>query len=319
MSKSEERTKNIILELNKKQADDFENDDLLTKLIEESRVDNNEMTEIHPVDTFISKVKEHLNCEELSDEDIEEIHNVFTKGESFIEAADAIKKLSNSQEIFSAKRLYINKDIEKQLEDFIFQSMKFDGAHDIDHIRRVVKNAIDLAKEESGDLDVIIPACWLHDCVNVPKTSKDRSLGSKFSADKAVEFLRGINYPEQFLDEIHHAIHAHSFSANIETKTLSAKIVQDADRLDALGALGIARCLMYSASVERPLYNSNDPFAENRELSDEDNAIDHFFTKLQTLPDTMKTNTGKDIALKRWDFMEDYIYELKNEITRKDL
>lgn len=214
------------------------------------------------------------------------------------------------------KMLHINLEIEKKLECFILTQMKFDGAHDIDHIKRVVKNGIDLAQKEDGDLNIIIPACWLHDCVNVPKNSEQRSSGSLLSANRAIEFLKDIKYPDKFLDDIHHAIHAHSFSANIEANSLSAKIVQDADRLDALGALGIARCLMYSANVNRPLYNSEDPFAKERKLSDENNAIDHFFTKLKKLPETMKTASGKDLAFKRWSFMELYIEELKKEITR---
>ena len=123
--------------------------------------------------------------------------------------------------------------------------MDFDSAHDIDHIRRVVKTGKEIALIEKADLNIIVPACWLHDCVNVDKNSDQRTLGSKLSADKAIEFLTSINYPSKYFEEIHHAIHSHSFSANITTKTLSAKIVQDADRIDALGALGISRCLMY--------------------------------------------------------------------------
>lgn len=194
--------------------------------------------------------------------------------------------------------------------------MEFDGAHDLAHIKRVVKNGVDLAKTEDVLLDVVIPACWLHDCVNVPKTLKNRSLGSKLSADKAIEYLKEIGYPEEFHEAIYHAIHAHSFSANVETETLEAKVVQDADRLDALGALGIARCLMYSGSVGTPLYNVEDPFALSREWSDASGAIDHFYTKLQTLPKTMKTDAGIAMANHRWSFMELYLAELRGEVIR---
>jgi uncharacterized protein len=207
------------------------------------------------------------------------------------------------------------KELESQLQNYITNTMEFDVAYDISHIKRVVKTAKEIALKENADLNIVIPACWLHDCVNVDKNSKDRNLGSKFSADKAIEFLTSINYPKEYLEAIHHAIHSHSYSANIETKTLEAKVVQDADRIDALGALGLSRCLMYSASKNRPLYDKNDPFAENRELDDNNSAIDHFYTKLQTLPSTMKTTTGKEIADFRWQYIEDFLSQLKSEIV----
>jgi uncharacterized protein len=206
------------------------------------------------------------------------------------------------------------KKTEKACEIFIKQIMNFDAAHDIDHIKRVVKTGKEIALVESGDLNIVIPACWLHDCVNVDKSTNQRALGSKLSADKAIEFLKSIDYPSEYYEEIHHAIHSHSFSANIETKTLSAKIVQDADRIDALGALGISRCLMYSSMKNVPLYDSSDPFAENRELNDKSSAIDHFYTKLEKLPNTMKTQEGKKIAGKRWEYMVSFINQLKSEI-----
>jgi uncharacterized protein len=201
-----------------------------------------------------------------------------------------------------------------QFENFIKKEMKFDSAHDLSHIKRVVKNGIEIAKKENAELNIVIPACWLHDCVNVEKTSKDRNKGSKLSADRAIEYLKEINYPEDFLDAIYHAIHAHSFSAKVETLTLEAMVVQDADRLDALGALGISRCLMYSASVNRQLYNVEDPFAKNRLLDDSNNAIDHFYTKLATLPATMKTGYGKNIADSRWEYIQGFINQLSKEI-----
>ena len=161
---------------------------------------------------------------------------------------------------------------------------------------------------------VVIPSVWLHDCVNVPKDSKDRNKGSLMAADKAVAFLKTISYPDEYLEDIHHAIHAHSFSANIETKTIEAKIVQDADRMDALGAIGLARCIAYSTIKERPLYDPTDPFAENRELDEGRFAIDHFYTKLLKLPNSMNTEAGKLIARQRADFLQSFLDNLKHEL-----
>jgi len=206
------------------------------------------------------------------------------------------------------------KNWEAKFELFVTNNMKFDTAHDISHIKRVVFNAKEICLKEGGELSIVIPAAWLHDCINVPKTSELRSKGSKLSADKAIEYLKENNYPSKFLGRIHHSIHAHSFSANIQTDTLEARIVQDADRIDALGALGLARCLMYSASKDRPLYDSKDPFASNRELDEEKFAIDHFYTKLLKLPDSTKTEHGKYLANKRCEFLKLFLKTLKEEI-----
>jgi uncharacterized protein len=205
-------------------------------------------------------------------------------------------------------------DWEAIFKIFVSDNMKIDAAHDIEHIKRVVFNAKEICIKEGGNPLIVIPASWLHDCVNVPRSSKLRSQGSKLSADKAIEFLKEISYPKELLADIYHAIHAHSFSANIHTKTLEARIVQDADRIDALGALGLARCLMYSAYKGRPLYDSLDPFASKRELNEERFAIDHFYTKLLKLPNSIKTEHGKILADKRCDFLKIFLETLKEEI-----
>lgn len=197
---------------------------------------------------------------------------------------------------------------------FVMRTMSFDEAHDIEHIERVVKSAKRIGIKEGAEMHVVIPAAWLHDCINVDKESSKRNLGSKYSADAAIDFLKSISYPEEYYADIHHAIHAHSFSANVETETIEAKVVQDADRIDALGAIGLARCISYSAGKNRKLYCAKDPFAESRELNEKEYAIDHFYTKLLTLPKTMKTAYGKELAQERADFLQLFLDNLKKEI-----
>ncbi len=204
-------------------------------------------------------------------------------------------------------------DWQPKFQQFVEQQMAFDPAHDLAHIKRVVTSGIALAKQEQAQLAIVLPACWLHDCVNVPKDSPDRSKGSLFSADRAIEFLTEINYPSEYLDAIHHAIAAHSFSANLETKTLEAKVVQDADRLDALGAIGLSRCVMLGATWGSQLYHPLDPFAKERALDDKNFCIDHFYVKLKGLVNTMKTPSGLQEAEKRWQFMQQYLDQLAHE------
>jgi len=192
--------------------------------------------------------------------------------------------------------------------------LRADAAHDLAHLSRVVATAERLSAEEGANPDVVMPAAWLHDCVHVPVTSPDRPRASVMAGDDAVEFLRGIGYPEALLDGVHHAIAAHSFSAKIAPTTTEARVVQDADRLDAIGAIGIARCLMLGGQMGRVLYDAEDPFAERREPADRVSSLDHFYTKLLTLAGTMQTASGRREGARRTAFMQAYLGQLRSEI-----
>jgi len=189
-----------------------------------------------------------------------------------------------------------------------------DPGHGIDHMSRVVRNASEILLIESADCRVVFPAAWLHDCVLVAKNSPDRSSASRLAADHAMNLLREIDYPAVFLDAVHHAILAHSFSANVPCESIEAMVVQDADRLEALGAIGIARCLMTTGHLQQNLYNIEEPFPVTRIADDRQFAVDHFFCKLLRLPATMKTNSGKAIATARLSIMQDFLRSLSEEI-----
>lgn len=203
---------------------------------------------------------------------------------------------------------------ELQFRQFLLSSASFDAAHDLSHIARVVKAAKQLAAAEGAALDVVIPAAWLHDCVIVPKNAPDRALASTRAARSARAFLHERGYPDVYLAPIEHAIEAHSFSAGIAPRTIEARVVQDADRLDALGAIGIARCLALGGALGRPLYDPAEPFPTTRTPDDSANSIDHFFVKLLTLAETMQTVSGKTEALRRTEFMRAFLRQLGNEI-----
>jgi len=205
-------------------------------------------------------------------------------------------------------------NFQKQCKSFIIEHMKTDLAHDLLHVQRVVKLATQIAESEQAELNVVLPAAWLHDCLSYPKNHALRSLSSLHAADKAIVFLRSIDYPEQYLLAIHHAIAAHSVSGAIKAESLEAKIVQDADRLDALGAIGVARCIQVSSQLQRPLYSESDPFAEQRPLDDQQFTIDHFYIKLLKLAKTMNTEMGKRIASQRTQWMKGYLEQLVLEV-----
>lgn len=189
-----------------------------------------------------------------------------------------------------------------------------DVAHDLEHIRRVVANAKHLAADEGARLEVVVPAAWLHDCVAVPKDSPDRPRASRLAAVEATRLLRDWGAPGAWLPDIAHAIEAHSFSAGIRPATIEAGVLQDADRLDALGAVGLGRVLMLGATLGRPLYVPDDPFCEHREPDDLASSVDHFYTKLLGLSATFTTTAGRVAAERRtrtlWRFLDDLRHEL---------
>lgn len=203
---------------------------------------------------------------------------------------------------------------ELRFERWLTRADKGDAAHGLSHIKRVVANAKKLAQTSDANLAVVIPAAWLHDCVVVPKDSPLRSRASSLAAQAASKFLQSAGYPSEHVAEIAHAIESHSFSAGIHPQTLEAKTVQDADRLDALGAIGIARCLQTGTSMGSLLYDPNDPFAEARLPEDSVSIVDHFFTKLLHLAETMQTPAGRAEAESRTQFMRQFLDQLRREI-----
>jgi uncharacterized protein len=188
-----------------------------------------------------------------------------------------------------------------------------DGAHGIAHVQRVVNNAKWLCRSENSNFEIVLPAAWLHDCVIVAKDSPLRSHASRLAASRAREYLMEIHYDEALVSAIEHAIVAHSFSAGIEPLTIEAKIVQDADRLEALGAIGLARCLMTAGAVRDELYDALEPIAVDRELNDTKFAVDHFFKKLFLLPSQMQTRAGRELAEQRAGFLAVFLQQLGQE------
>ena len=175
-----------------------------------------------------------------------------------------------------------------------------DGAHDLSHLHRVWRNAQDLLAANTGaDTLVVMAACYLHDLVNLPKNDPQRHVASRQSAQLACAQLAGLGFPAERLPALVHAIEAHSFSAAIAAETIEAKIVQDADRLDALGAVGLARLFYIGGQMATQLAHPSDPLARHRELDDRRYALDHIVVKLARLPGMMQTARGRAIGEER--------------------
>ena len=203
--------------------------------------------------------------------------------------------------------------LEKTLQDHDDGS---DGSHDVHHARRVLENAKQIAARESApvDLRVLTAAAYLHDLVNLPKNSPDRAQASQLSAEAAEPILEVLGFSTEEKASAQHAIIAHSFSANVQPETLEARILQDADRMEALGALGIARTFYVAGKLSSALFDGDDPFAADRELDDARFAVDHFKKKLLGLAATMQTMAGKEVAEERTESMRRFLRDLGKEI-----
>lgn len=209
-----------------------------------------------------------------------------------------------------------NEELVIYLENYL-SNIKFeDSSHDLNHFKRVVKIAkeINFLENNKADESILIASGYLHDIVSLPKNHKDRKLSSQMAADKAQEILMNTNFAKSKIECVKHCIISHSFSANIKPLTLEAKIIQDADRMEAIGAIGLARCFYVSGLMNRSLFNSDDPFAKNRELDDLEYAVDHFYKKLLLIKDSMQTEGAKKIASSRHNTLIKFLENLKSEL-----
>ena len=189
-----------------------------------------------------------------------------------------------------------------------------DSAHDFDHIMRVYKNIEKISKTEKVNKKLVLSAALLHDLVSYPKSDKRSKNSSIESAKKSKTILQKYDFTEKEIEIVSDAIRDHSFSQNKIPETMEGKILQDADRLDALGAIGIARVFATGGSLNRLFYNPNDPFCKKRNPDDKTWTVDHFFAKLLKLESLMNTKSGKIEAKKRTKVIKEYLKQLKSEV-----
>lgn len=191
-----------------------------------------------------------------------------------------------------------------------------EGGHDWFHIERVYKNAQLIAKDENCDVFIVKLGALLHDIADSKFHDGDESVGPKV----AREFLESQKVNEEIIIHVINIIENISFKGgNFEKKfnSIELDIVQDADRLDALGAIGIARCFNYGGFKNRPLYNPE--IAPNLAMTKEEYkanqapTLNHFYEKLLLLKDKMNTETGKKIAQERHHFMEVFLKQFYDE------
>ncbi len=210
------------------------------------------------------------------------------------------------------------KKILLQTETFVKETLtNAEGGHDWFHIQRVVNNAKLIANSEDVDHFIVELGALLHDIADAKFYNGDETIGPK----KARQFLKSQQVPRAIIEHVENIIKYISFKVSLEKdvpfSSPELKVIQDADRLDAIGAIGIARCFNYGGFKNRALYDPS--ISPNLEMTKEEYkkstapTINHFYEKLLLLKDKMNTETGKKIALKRHSFMEGFLEQFYQE------
>lgn len=192
---------------------------------------------------------------------------------------------------------------------------KTDIAHDGTHVQRVINMAILIAEKEHADLEVVIPAAVFHDAVTFRKDDER----NKYAPEKSAEFAKAVlqdekEYPRHKIHHVMLCITECSYSRGIAPSTLESKILQDADRLEATGAIAIMRTFSSGGQMERPFYNPEDPFREDSSPSGTDFSLDLLYKRLFLVCDGMHTATAKSIALRGQEFLKMFEDELRIEL-----
>jgi uncharacterized protein len=197
------------------------------------------------------------------------------------------------------------------------RSADADPAHDFFHIDRVVANAVVIAKAERADEAISATAALLHELFNLPKSDPESSRAGDICAEHARSLLESEGAPAEMVEPVCAAIRDHAFSKGVVPDALESRVLQDADRLDAIGAVGLARMWATCSEMKRPFYSPQDPFCLSREPDDKSWGLDHLFKKLLRIPERLHLETSKVIAKERVTFIQAFIDQLRTEIPQR--
>jgi uncharacterized protein len=204
----------------------------------------------------------------------------------------------------------------RALLDDVSGRLDDDPGHDLSHALRVALWTVRLGGE-AVDPRAAIAAALLHDVVNLPKDSPDRAEASLRSAALASELLPRHDFSPDAIALIADAIRDHSYSRGVVPKTPLGKALQDADRLEALGALGVFRTISCGTRMGARYFHADDPWAEHRALDDRAFTVDHFFKKLLLVGETMQTEAGRAEAARRTTFLRAFLDQLAMELGQR--
>lgn len=216
---------------------------------------------------------------------------------------------------FDSDKLPLNREFRHWLafcEDYYLTGARRSASHDLGHIRRVLNNAFSISANYEIDDVVLLISVYFHDYVSYAKNSRDDR--SEIDSAAFIDELFASQLSGERILKIKESILAHRFSKMADHGSIESMILFDADKLDALGAIGIARLFCVAGELGSEIYDLEDPVAAKRNLDDKSYALDHFYTKLFLLPDIMQTPVGRALAITRTGIMRDFINSLQEEI-----
>ncbi len=212
----------------------------------------------------------------------------------------------------------MDKSFKKILAETKKHFMNSRGSHDFDHVERVLKMALHIGKKEKADLEILKLAAILHDVQRNDADKKHGKIDHAISgAEVAGKILRKYKYDEKTIAAVHHCIAAHRFRNDIKPKTLEAKVLFDADKLDSIGAIGVGRAFLFAGELKAKLHNtkmSDDKILATKEFSKEDTAYREFLVKLRHIKSRMQTKEGRKLAKERHSFMVEFFKRMKKEM-----
>lgn len=192
------------------------------------------------------------------------------------------------------------------------------GSHDLEHTKRVHNLCIYLGKKQNADLEILKAAALLHD---IARPLENKFKGKICHAQKGAEiskiFLKKLKIPEEKINKIVHCIETHRFRKNNAPKSIEAKILFDADKLDAIGAIGLARAFVFAGENKAKVHNTYNEAINGKAYSEDDTAFKEFLVKLSKIKNKMFTKQGKRLAQKRHKFMIKFFKTLNKEVYKK--
>ncbi len=209
----------------------------------------------------------------------------------------------------------MTREMYRRLEDYMEQCMS-DSAHDREHVRRVLYQALEIAKrEEQGvNTDILIAACLLHDIGRREQLEDPGLCHAEVGSEKAGKFLRAQGFSDPFAAAVEHCIRSHRFSRRAPPESMEAKILYDADKLDVTGAMGIARTLMYQGELSRPLYSLSPEGTVSDGREDRTASfLQEYHRKLRDLYGGFYTRSGEALARERQAAARDFYERLYAE------
>ena len=196
----------------------------------------------------------------------------------------------------------------ENLKREIMSSFEKTGNHSFEHTQRVYDLAVRLGKIENADMDIVKTSALLHDIARLKQDRGECACHAEEGAKIARDLLMKTNFPKEKIDEVCYSIKSHRYNTGIKPNTKEAGILQDADRLDALGAIAVARIFDDGGKKKRPMYNPDLKIKEYNHNSESESSINHFYEKtLKIKPETFRTKKAQEIAKNKYKFVKDFV------------